>query len=197
LSARTDRLVVIASLALLSACGSGGDASLPTTTPSTQSSPSATVSPPPAIHSINEALAYIKSIVDVPVVYPTRALPHGLHLVSTNAVSVEPAADRRPASATLLLQFGHGGTLILQYGATTISSGCEEDTRLRMVRIGGYPGVLATSPDHAAVEWPATLHRLQGSYGVFATLPARDVLVMARSMRPVPGLEAEVPPPAC
>jgi hypothetical protein len=191
--------IIVASLAACGTPGATGEPVSPSPAPTLTISPSPIPSPsaPHRFDSIRDALASIASRVDVPVTYPSEGLPADTRLADVHPVSIGRNGPDGPVTAMLDLRFGPRGFLSIRYGSPTFSSGCEEGQDVKEVRVGAYPAILATSSARSDLVWPATFRRPQGSYELMGSFSGREILRLAESMRPVPGLAPATPPPAC
>lgn len=135
---------------------------------------------PPQFNSIEEAVAFLETKVDVPVVLPkplpkdTRLSPGGVYRIGFNGRH----------GWTLSLEFGVEGTILLQYGLA-VFDGCGGDSA-RPVDIAGRPGLINFgrhgAVPYADVIWPVAEGTAEGRYGVSANLPKERVIGMAISM---------------
>jgi hypothetical protein len=101
----------------------------------------------------------------------------------------------------LNLRFGKDGWLSLSYGHPTISRGCDAGPKLRPVRVGPYEGLLYAlnrEPGrNAEIAWPTTPRKATGRYELSGSFSGAEILRLARSMRPVPGLQPDGMSPGC
>lgn len=135
---------------------------------------------PPEFGSIQEAVDFLQTKVDVPVVVPSK-LPRGAHL-ALDPVHISDFEGRRGAS--LRLDFGVEGYVYLAYGLA-IFDGCGGDSAVP-VDILGQPGLInfghVGGHPYADVIWPVAEGTAEGRYGVDATLRKQRVIAMAESM---------------
>jgi len=129
--------------------------------------------------SVAEAVAFVRSKVDVPVPLPAP-LPPGTRLADRHPVTLARVAGR--TNAQLRLRFGAHGILDLQYGLS-LFDGCGADAA-RRATVGGRPALASTSSQATWTEliWPATPGHPEGVYGVAGTFSLREALALARSM---------------
>ena len=162
----------------------------PTPTPTPSPSPTSLTGSP----EIDHALAKIAARVDAPILYPS-ALPSTAHLAEDHPVRFSTDSDG-VVTGTLSLVVGDD-ELEIEYGATNLA-GCDEDfDHFRETHVGSEPALLASASDRAAIIWPATRERPQGTYKLHGSFTGPEILRLARSMQSVPGLEPQQPPPAC
>jgi hypothetical protein len=135
------------------------------------------------VGTIPRALAFLRRTMDVPIRLPSP-LPTGLEMRGNHGPYIFTRDGQR--SAQLDLVFGDSGHLIIQYGVAVLD-GCAPEASMP-VRISGEPGRLAISGDRwSELIWPATLRHAAGVYGIAGSLPADEIVTMARSMPDVRG----------
>ncbi len=135
---------------------------------------------PPRFASIEEAVAFLETKVDVPVVLP-KALPKGTRLTADPVYRV---GFNGLYGWSLSLAFGVQGSILLSYGLA-IFDGCGGDSA-KPVDIAGRAGLINDghhgAVPYADVIWPVADGTAEGRYGVSATLPRERVIAMAVSM---------------
>ena len=141
------------------------------------------------------ALSSLQARVDVPILLPTP-LPAGARLDRKDPTSFYRNGDEEWV-ATLNLTLAEGGSLEIAYGAPQLNIACVEDAHIRSTHVGEYPALLATTDSESQVVWPATNEEPQGNYRLISSLTGPEILHLARTMEPVPGLEPTAPAPAC
>ena len=132
---------------------------------------------PPRFASIEEAVAFIQTKVDVPVVLPSH-LPKSARLSIYGPVDVSIYEGRRGAS--LRLDFGVEEYLFISYGFAGFD-GCPDP---RPIDILGQPGMIQEHEGGGAtIVWPVPKDSFEGRYGLYSyTLPADRLIRMAESM---------------
>jgi hypothetical protein len=148
------------------------------------------LSAPDQLTSIEQAVRYLSSALDIPVALPSD-LPAGAR------IDEEPVdLDRSAETGRLKLRFGRDGILIFDFGRSGFD-GCGGDGAIE-TEVNGEPALMLAKDKYpwAQIIWPARPGDSEATYGIYGSLRASAMLELARSTPPTE-VEASRQSPGC